>query len=331
MNSRLLFPLKVAFGLTVLAVLVWRIGPAEISGVLRDVEWRFVWYALAVQAVAKAVWAIRWQLVLRACNVERSFTELLGLVHVGLFFNTFLPSSIGGDAVRGYYASNSKQNLAASYGALIVERLIGLVILAALCAVASISAIVLGLDLPQQVLLASAVVSLGVCVAAPVLLLGNLLARPMAMVASRFPRVGRLVAELTSGWSVLRQSRALLAGVCAASAALQVLAIFFYVVCAWALKIDISWVTFFVVVPISVVASMLPVSLNGLGLREGVFVALLYEQGVELAVAGAFSLLALVLATVFSVIGGFVYMFWRPVRDSDTSVTLAKTADGEAP
>lgn len=78
---------------------------------------------------------------------------------------------------------------------------------------------------------------------------------------------------------------------------------------------------FFLVVPAASVAAMLPVSLNGLGVREGVFVALLAAIGAPANLAASCALLALIVSTAFSAIGGVVYPFYQRRASPPSDVT----------
>jgi uncharacterized membrane protein YbhN (UPF0104 family) len=79
---------------------------------------------------------------------------------------------------------------------------------------------------------------------------------------------------------------------------------------------------FFLVVPASVIASMLPVTLNGLGIRETVLITLLVAYGAPRAEVGAFAVLALLVATSFSLLGGVIYPFHRMSREDDRRVPV---------
>jgi uncharacterized protein (TIRG00374 family) len=91
------------------------------------------------------------------------------------------------------------------------------------------------------------------------------------------------------------------------SLVIQIAAILFFLFTARAVGVTIGAVSFFVVVPLAVIASMVPISLNGLGLREGAFVGLLQLFGVAAAVAGAFAVLARLVDFVVAALGGIVF------------------------
>ncbi len=298
--------LRTVVGLVLLGWLLSALDPSEVARSLRTADWRFAALGLAAQVAAKFVWAARWRRILLAGGVRRGFWDLLALVHMGLFFNSFLPTSVGGDLVRGYYASGSGGKIA-SYAALLVERGIGFVAMLAVSGVAALLAFFEEAPpFPRSVLVGVALVA-GLAVA-----LGLLVPRLRWLegisgrLASRDARLARLAPSLSES------SRLFLAGasspaVVGWSIALQVVAVLFHVACARAVGIEIPLLDFFLIVPASVVASMIPISLNGLGVREGVLVALATVRGAGAADAGGFALLALLLSTLFAGIGGILY------------------------
>jgi uncharacterized protein (TIRG00374 family) len=97
----------------------------------------------------------------------------------------------------------------------------------------------------------------------------------------------------------------------------QLIGVVFYYGCALAVGLEVSFLVLCLVVPAAVLASMLPLSINGLGLREGALVGLLVAYGVSAPQAGSFAFLALIIATAVALVGGIVYLFYRqPMRES---------------
>ncbi len=302
---------RAALGLALLAFVVQRLDPARVLGSLSDPVWGALALAFAAQLAAKVVWTLRWQAVLRANGLERGFLELLALVLIGLFFNSFLPTSVGGDLVRGFHASRGREGLLASYAVLLVERALGAIALAALAAAAATVAWALGSS-PWPTELLAAVTVLGGSIVA---------AGAWAFAWSGWPRVLRRAerfherlacqaAGLIRALELFRHPGTPRAWIVANSLALQVIAVLFHVACARAVGLETPTVLFFLIVPASVLASMIPVSLNGLGVREGVLVGLLLATGAPAERAGAFAVLALLVSTVFALIGGLVNPFY---------------------
>ena len=132
-RSSLRIVLRTLFGLALLAVVVTWLDPREIFASLATVKRGPIALAILSQVLAKLLWTYRWRAILRANQLQRSFWELYAVVHIGLFFNTFLPSSVGGDVVRGYYTSRGgKEQTLVSYLSLLIERSLGLATFAAM-------------------------------------------------------------------------------------------------------------------------------------------------------------------------------------------------------
>ena len=74
---------------------------------------------------------------------------------------------------------------------------------------------------------------------------------------------------------------------------------------------DVGVLAFFIYVPIINVVSMIPVSLNGLGVRENSYVILFSRVGLDGELALAMSLVSFFIIFAFSLIGGFLFIFHR--------------------
>ena len=129
--------------------------------------------------------------------------------------------------------------------------------------------------------------------------------------AHQLPIPDRWIDDLAEGIALFRRPETPRAAIVSSSIVLKLLAILLYVLCGQALGLDLSPTIYFLVVPAAVVSSMLPVTLNGLGVREGVMTALFTAFGAPPAAAGAMSLLGLAVITSFAIIGGLVYTFYR--------------------
>lgn len=314
-----IFALKLVLGIGLLGFIISRIEIRDAVAQIRSASVDYLLLAVLFQLVAKIIWTGRWQTVLKLNDIQRGFWELMGIVHIGLFFNNFLPSSIGGDAIRGYYASNSNAGLAKSYGSLIIERTIGLLALALLVVVAVSYAILGGtLQSSDALLIVAGAGSLFLFLVGMSFLFWDGWHRLLLAIARPFPRVSAICSDISNSLKMFRRanwtSRTL---VIISSTALQIVAVYFYLMCARSLGISTPTVLFFVIIPVAIVIAMLPISLNGLGVRETALVALLVRQGVDETQVGAFAILALAISTAFSLIGGIVYIFWRPRHTSD--------------
>lgn len=318
-SRKTVFTLKLALGIGLLSVIFSRLDVRELITQIGSANVAYILLAVFFQLVAKLIWTSRWQSVLRLNGIQHRFWRLFGIVHIGLFFNNFLPSSIGGDAIRGYYTSNSKEGLAKSYGSLIIERTVGFLALALMVAIAVSYAIFRDTLQSFEVLLnVAGIGSIFLFAFGMSLLFWDGWHRPMQIASNAFPAVSKMVSELSESVKMFRRAswRGRLP-VIVSSAALQVVAVCFYLACARSLGISTPIVLFFVIIPVTIVVAMLPISLNGLGVRETTLIALLVHQGIDETQVGAFAILALAISTAFSLVGGIIYIFWRPRHTSD--------------
>ena len=314
----LVVALRTLFGLALLVAVVAWIDPREIFASLTTVERGPIVLAILSQLVAKLIWTFRWQAILRANRLDRGFWELFAVVHIGLFFNTFLPSSVGGDVVRGYYTSRGgKEQTLGSYLSVVIERILGLVTFAAMAAAAAVVALATDSTPLSPRLLASVAVLGSLMVAGGALVF---VWRGWTRIARRLPIPERWIADLGRGLELFRRPETPRAAILLSSITLKLLGVLLYFLLGLSLGLDLSPAVYFLVIPAASVASMLPVTLNGLSVREGVTPGLLSAFGAPTATAGALALLALAVITGFALLGGVFYAFYRrPMNTAPSS------------
>lgn len=91
----------------------------------------------------------------------------------------------------------------------------------------------------------------------------------------------------------------------------QLIAILGAAAMARCLGIEIGWQHFVYIVPLSYLAGVAPVSINGLGVREGAVVLLLTQLGVDRTTAAAFALAILGVNLLFALVGGLLFTLGR--------------------
>ncbi len=311
--------LRALFGLAALGFLLSRLDLGEVAAGLTDLAWSGLLVALLAQSVGKVVWAERWREILRINGVQRSIGNLIALLMIGLFFNSFLPTSMGGDLVRGFYASDSGgRDRSRSYGVVIVERVLGLITLSLLVCISALAMFTWrNPPLPRELLITLGLLGM-------VMTLGGVLAfawkgwrQWLAAWTRSRPRLATIVTDLGTGFDLFDQAGVRRVWILLTSFGVQLIGVVFFYGCALAVRMDVSFLVLCLVVPAAVLASMLPVSINGLGLREGALVGLLVAYGIPAALAGSFAFLALIINTLVALLGGVVYLFYRrPSRES---------------
>jgi hypothetical protein len=243
-----------------------------------------------------------------AAGHRRPLGELLRLTLIGLFFNNFLPSSVGGDVARGLGLAGGGVSKAAAAASVLVDRVVGVLALALLAVVGgALGAWLWPGEGPWFAagLFALAVVGLLVGLSRPRVLVSFASMRGIPEGLAR--RVRRLLEALTLLAGRTRQlldATALSLGLAACSAV-------FHWAVARSVGIEVPLLAWFVLVPTVMLFAALPITVNGLGLREIGFVGLLEARGVSEADAIVFAGLSFVIPLVFAVAGGVLFLVGR--------------------
>ena len=101
-------------------------GWEEILLALQTISWLDLLLVAGFFAVSRFATAARWHVLLRSGGVDIPFRETLSLTFTGLFASNFLPTTIGGDAVRLAGAMQMGFDRAVCLASLAADRLIGM-------------------------------------------------------------------------------------------------------------------------------------------------------------------------------------------------------------
>jgi uncharacterized protein (TIRG00374 family) len=295
------------------SLLYWLLAQADLGRLIDVVKRASVpWLvsALALYLLMILVSAWRWGLLLRAQRVVVPQRTLVGSFLVATFFNNFLPSNIGGDVVRIRDTSREAGSVTHATTVVIVDRALGLLALLFVAAAGASGAGLLTNQPPTPVWPPMLWLAFGIASAAFVLVLAapNIIARvasPLRVVNRQW--VDRVLERLTTIVADYRDVPGQILYCFFNAIVVQAVIVAYYVVLAFGLGIPISPVHLAVVVPVSLVLQLLPVSVNGMGVREAAFSY--YFVGLHLPVesAIALSLVGAGLILLFSLSGGLVY------------------------
>jgi glycosyltransferase 2 family protein len=299
--------LKIAFSASVLAlIIVYKAPVRDILGVLRTVGLGWLILAFSLHAVGIFASAYRWQILARAQGDEIPLGYLMRSYLVGTFFSNFLPSSYGGDIVRIWDGSRYSRSLVRSSAVVVVERATGIVVLFFFALFASLFRLEMANDVP--VIWAALVLGLaGLALAALFL----------TPVAERFIRAlpgGRLLQapkeKILAFRAIILDYRHhkgpfLRASFWALVLQANVVVYFFFI--GKAFRLDIGFPDYFIFVPIVLLVQALPVTINGLGLREGSTVEIFKYYLIPAGTAVAFSLVDVGFRLILGAVGGIIY------------------------
>lgn len=302
-------------------LLWWILSRSNLGEILRAASGAHIGLLLAAYVlnfVGILISAVRWQGLLRAHGVHGSTGFLVKSVMVGVFFNNFLPSTVGGDAMRAYDSYRLAQR-GGPMTSVVVDRLLGMLVLT-IFAVAS---------LPFAAQLAERLPLLPVWIAGGALILLVLFwsiftppsKQALERLSSRVPEVlSRPVRKVLTPFGAYRSQRGALVRAFGWSFLLQANVIVYYVVVARALGFTVPMHHFLLIVPLALYITMVPITVNGIGLRENVLALFLSVYGIGSADAIAYAWLVYLGGLIQGLLGGVVYAL-RRVEPALSTVT----------
>jgi uncharacterized membrane protein YbhN (UPF0104 family) len=246
-----------------------------------------------------ALSAWRWQRVLGVLDVRSRLSTLFSHYLAGQFVGNFLPSTIGGDVLRVSRLSATAPG-AASFASVILERLTGWIVLPVLTLVGlALHPSLLELGLASRLALA---LSIGTLTLLAVLLIVAGSPRLAGRFAATEGRT-RFIGAVHLGVQRLRRHPGAAAGVLGVATVYQLSTVTAVYLATRALGLDLPLAAVLAFAPVVAIAQVLPVSLNGLGVREGAFVVFLGPLGVAAGQAIAVGLLVYAMTLAVSLLG----------------------------
>ncbi len=314
LRDLLVFLAKLAVTVALVAFVLSQQSLAEIKEVLENPNWGWLWAALAVYAFSAFLGAIQWAWVLKAAGIVAPNREIRRLYFIGLFFNNFLPANIGGDAYKVVDLGRRENRALGVFCSTLMDRLIGLTALTFLAVIFLAIAAVAGFPLPMSALLMiPATFGLAALLA---VLLSRRLSRLLPGFFKRLGWVGgaRQVAKMTHEFALFRPRIRWLNWIFLFSLFIQFLRMVTHLFVALGLGLALGMeqvVQLMVLVPMLALSLTLPITINGIGLRESVAAQLLVFCGLAAPQVVAMETTAFLIQVVFSLQGGLLLWLGR--------------------
>ena len=248
--------------------------------------------------------AKRWQILLASKNYDIPVIPLIRSYFVGYFFSFFLPTIVGGDIARGYYLYEAGVDKKECASSIIVERILGV---AAMMVFALIS-IIFSFNLVNNSLIRFIVIIPSVvCLVLLILFYKNQLNFLSWLPEVMIRKLNKLIRVVQSIHQYNQTPRVLMKGFFY-SVVFQLGGIFSVYLIALSIGSNLAFVYFLMLLPIVWLVSLIPISLNGLGVREGVFVFLFAAVGMAKETALIISVIYLLESVAQGVLGAIFFL-----------------------
>lgn len=293
-NKILPAAIKLCISSALLYFIFARTGLTEILRTLGGINIFAFIAAIFLYLLAQLISTLRWKLLLPG---GFGLKKLFSLYMIGAFFNSFLPGIIGGDAIKGFYLYKTTGKVGLALASVFMDRYLGLVVLIAICAVA--------FPFGYQYLHGTNIawVLLSVILS---FIIGSFL-----FFGLRIGKQIKHLADLYNYFHIYRNERGTIGKALLLSVFVQLAGFSAVYILAQGLGQNIPFLSLFIYLPLIILVSMIPISISGLGVREGAFVLFFGFIGVKPEASTAISLSWFISASVGSLIGLIEYVKFK--------------------
>jgi uncharacterized membrane protein YbhN (UPF0104 family) len=293
-HKKKLVKLLVSLGLVVLVC--WQVDFQEFTNNLRLISFETILVTSLLYVAGQVVSSIKWRIFLSKTTIRKSLWNLISVYFLGMFVNTFGLGTVGGDMARALLLKPDKDRRLAAFSSVIADRVHGLLVLVIIGAGATLIVQPNLFDIPLTIL--NILASVGIfCAVFSWFYLSQIL-----VFLSNF---SQKLKDFTIGiTSTFKLSHLDLLKATVLSVSMHVLHICMYYLLAKSLAVEIPFAYLCVVIPIVNVASSLPISINGIGVRESLLIFLFSEVQVAPETAALTGVLFTLIVTIVSGLGG---------------------------
>lgn len=302
--------LKILISVGLMAWLIKSAEPRKIFDVFGRAQQAngllYLFVAFGLTFLAVLFLSLRWHVLLKGYGFPIKRRRLYGFYLIGMFFNNFLPTSIGGDVVRIYKIVEDTSDRTAAFASVIIERMMGI---AATLLLAIVSLFFLSQSFHNnRLLLVSVVLFLAIAIFFAIVIRK----RPFHSLLRLFDKftffhIGEKINKLFEAIHYFSRQRRILVYVFCFSLLSQTSVVLMNYCLAKAFSLQIEMIYLFMVVPVTFALTMLP-SINGIGIRDLGYVSLLGQIGVSNAGAISLSFMNVVIPMFVSVFGAVLFV-----------------------
>jgi uncharacterized protein (TIRG00374 family) len=306
--------LRIIIGVGLIVFLLIKLDVVKILFHIKNMEMKFLVYALIPYFFFIIVSAWRWQVLLDYKNMGMSFKNSLIIYFIALFFNNFLPTTVGGDVMRIVYSTKDRKTDALAV--VLADRILGFI---GLFVFGLVAVVYLYIFQKKSEFVPLMIIGLFLLVLITFILFSERVYSIFTPVMEKITifRIGerinnlhRTMTDFGSAWGVI------ILCILQSIVIQALLSISPYFVLQSLGSFQVSILPFFIYLPIINVISMIPISFNALGVRENAYVFLFQRAGLAGEVSLTVSLISFFLIFLWSLLGGIFFLFYRGSKNA---------------
>lgn len=259
--------------------------------------------------------AARWHQILKAYGFNVSLFKVFRVYMIAFFFNNFLPSTVGMDVVRGAYIVKRKSDLADVISTILLERwigMLGIILYVSVIPVFFLSSI----ELTYFIYVSAGGVLISVIFIIAVWndSVHELMSRLISKI--KWLNIGSRINTLYLSLRTIRKHMHLFIVNLLLSVLIQVFFVFANYFIVLGQGLNITFIQLLIYVPLISIISMIPITINGIGLRDWAYITF-FGLGMK-EQAFSLSLTFFILLTVMSLLGGLIFIFEKKkIKESE--------------
>jgi hypothetical protein len=314
MKAKIFALVKVSVTALLFFYIFRKINFQQFGATLRDARLGILIVGFLVLWVGHYICIYRWRMLMRPLMPVLSLSHLFGIYCIGLFFNLIFPTVVGGDVVKMYYAGRPSKSYAQSFAATFLDRDAGMFAMMIIACVAVLAYPIIVPGIPVSFIIWSV---FSAFVVGNIAIFNPRFHRRLNNVLRtlRLSKIAVKADMISNAFQIMGKQKAVLFGSLLISFINQLLVISVTWIMAKGLRIQVSLWYFLIFVPVITLISMIPISLNGMGLREYSFMSLFSAIGILPVSCIALGLLSSIVMLLTSLPGGIVYIFFRNRSD----------------
>jgi uncharacterized protein (TIRG00374 family) len=287
--------LRIALSIALVVVLfTYVVDGHEVLRVLHRFETKYLVLALIVVTLDRVLMTYKWILLLRAQGYRLPLLQGVMIYCTSMVWGLALPATVGADAIRAVMVTKRGFNGTDVVTSIVIERMVGFVLALALGLVSL--AVLRGLGVLDARFDIALYLGVAMLIGVTALMISALNETLVSEVVAQLPRAVRdsKIMSYLDRFAAAYRSLGGARSTIAQFSALTVLEQLFSVILPWTLAkglgVDVDLLLMLGVLPISTLISRLPISFDGLGVYEAVFVGLLVLAGIDAAAALAMAI-----------------------------------------
>ncbi|HEY7639348.1 MAG TPA: lysylphosphatidylglycerol synthase transmembrane domain-containing protein [Steroidobacteraceae bacterium] len=321
------FWLRTALSIALVVLLfTYVVDAREVAHILQRFDASYLVLALVVVTLDRMLMTFKWTLLLRAQGYRLPLFQGVTIYCTAMVWGLALPTTVGADAIRAVMVTKRGFNGTDVVTSIVIERMVGFVLALALGLVSL--AILRSIGVLDARFDRALYLGVAMLIGVTLLLVAALDERLVSKVVARLPakvrasKVMNYLERFAAAYRSLGGARATIAKFSALTVLEQVFSVAFPWVLAKGLGVPVDLLLLLGVLPITTLISRLPISFDGLGVYEAVFVGLLVLAGIDAAAALAIAISGRVIQLFAFLPWWFVYVAQSGLRPPQASKEL---------